>query len=396
MLNSSLPSWPNYSQEEIEAVSQVLASNKVNYWTGNIGREFEKDFATWSDCNHAIAVANGTLALDLALQGLGIGSHYGGSELDEVIVTPRSFIASVSSVINAGAKPVFADVDLDSGNISPETIIPMITDHTKAIIAVHLAGWPCDMHAIMKLAYENDIVVIEDCAQGHGAKIDGKSVGSFGHVGAWSFCQDKIMTTGGEGGMVSVNDPQLWDKMWSYKDHGKNWDAVYNREHGPGFRWLHESIGTNWRMLEMQSVIGRLQLLKMPEWTMRRRQIAHMIHNILANYDFIRTPQPSEKYEHAYYRCYAYVLPKALPNGWTRDRIVNEVNALNIPVFQGSCSEIYNEKAFDGKGCRPDKPLPNAKLLGETSLMFLTHPNIGDEDLKHICRTLKTVMDQVK
>ncbi|CAN8142764.1 hypothetical protein THIOSC15_750023 [uncultured Thiomicrorhabdus sp.] len=257
MLNTKFSPWPSFTQEEADAVSAVLLSNKVNYWTGQEGREFEKEFATWCDAKYAVALANGTLALDVAFKALGIGVG------DEVIVTSRTFLASVSSIVNARAKPVFADIDRNSQNITPESIQAVLTDKTKAIVCVHLAGWPCEMDEIMVLADEYGLFVIEDCAQAHGAKYKGKAVGSIGHIGCWSFCQDKIMSTGGEGGMVTTNNEALWKKMWAYKDHGKSWDAVYNTEHPPGFRWLHESFGTNWRMTEMQAVLGRIQLKRM-------------------------------------------------------------------------------------------------------------------------------------
>ncbi|MFA0697837.1 DegT/DnrJ/EryC1/StrS family aminotransferase, partial [Vibrio sp. 10N.222.49.C9] len=178
---------------------------------------------------------------------------------DEVITTPRTFLASASSIVTSGASPVFADEDLNSQNITAQSIEAVLTPNTKAVIVVHLAGMPAEMDDIMALSKKHGFYVIEDCAQAHGAKYKGKSVGTIGHIGAWSFCQDKIMTTGGEGGMVTTNDKALWSKMWSYKDHGKSFDAIYNREHPPGFRWLHESFGTNWRMTEMQAVIGRIQ-----------------------------------------------------------------------------------------------------------------------------------------
>jgi len=245
VLNTSFSSWPNYSEEEIFAVSEVLRSNKVNYWTGLQGREFEKEFAAYTDSQYAIALANGTLALDLALHALSIGDG------DEVIVTSRTFIASISSIINAGATPIFADVELDSQNISAATIKTVLSKKTKAIICVHLAGWPCEMDDIMALAEDKNLYVIEDCAQAHGTKYKGRSVGSIGHIGAWSFCQDKIMTTGGEGGMLTTNNESLWRKAWAFKDHGKSYAAVYEKEHPPGYRWLHESFGTNWRLTEM-------------------------------------------------------------------------------------------------------------------------------------------------
>lgn len=387
MLNSTLPPWPNFSSEDALAVADVIASNRVNYWTGDECRKFESEYAAWCGSHKAVALHNGTVALDVALKALGVGPG------DEVIVTPRTFIASISCVVTAGATPVFADVDLDTGNISPATIASRITAKTKAVIPVHLAGWPCDMDGILELARGNGIKVIEDCAQAHGARIGGRSVGTFGDIGAWSFCQDKIMTTGGEGGMVTTNDHELWSTMWSYKDHGKSWDAVYNKQHPPGYRWLHESFGTNWRMLEVQAVLGRLQLKKLPEWTMRRTQIAHKMMAVLDQFpNILRVPKPGSGVTHAYYRLYAYVRTEALAAGWSRDRIVAECNALGAPVFQGSCSEVYLEKAFDGSGFRPEERLPNAMALGENSLMFLTHPNITDEDVYRVCEVFERVL----
>jgi dTDP-4-amino-4,6-dideoxygalactose transaminase len=391
MLNTALAPWPNFTREEVEAVSQIIVSNRVNYWTGGVGREFEKEFAAWCQVPHAVALANGTLALDLALRALDIGPG------DEVIVTPRTFIASVSSVVLAGAKPVFADVDLESGNISPKTIEPMISDKTAAIIPVHLGGWPCDMEAILELADHRNIRVIEDCAQAHGAKVNGKPVGSIGHIGAWSFCQDKIMTTGGEGGMVTTKDEDLWSRMWSYKDHGKSWDAVYNRSHAPGFRWLHDSFGTNWRMLEIQAAIGRIQLHRMQDWTETRTANANRFAAALGEYpSLIRVPVPAAGLTHAHYRLYAYVIHEGLKPGWTRDRIVAAFAELGVPVMQGSCSEVYLERAFDNHDSKPLARLPNARLLGETSLMFVTHPTLSQADLNKIVDAIHSVMSQAK
>jgi dTDP-4-amino-4,6-dideoxygalactose transaminase len=389
MLNTNFSPWPSFSKEEANAVHDVLLGNKANYWTGTECREFEKEFAAWADAKYAIALANGTLALDLALKALGIG--FG----DEVIVTPRSFIASISCVVNAGAVPVFADVDENSGNISAETIARVITTKTKAIIPVHLGGYPCEMDPIMELAKKYGLKVIEDCAQAHGARYKGRSVGSIGHIGAWSFCQDKIMTTGGEGGMVTTNDPELWSKMWSYKDHGKSYDAIYNRSHLPGFRWLHESFGTNWRMLEMQGVIGRIQLKRMAEWTEKRSKNAMTIWDACRKYSAIRVPVFEDhggETLHAHYKCYVYVNKDQLKEGWSRDRIVEEINALGIPCYQGSCSEVYLEKAFDGTGWRPEPRLAIAQELGETSLMFLVHPTLTDDEILKTCTAINLVL----
>ena len=380
MLNSGLAPWPSFSEEEIEAVADVLRAGRINYWTGEECRLFEDEFARFAGTRRAIALANGTVALDLALRGLGIGPG------DEVIVTPRSFIASASTVVNAGAVPVFADVDRDSGNISAETIAPVLTDRTRAIIPVHLGGWPVDMDPILALARPRGIKIIEDCAQAHGAKYKGRSVGSFGEVNAWSFCQDKIMTTGGEGGMVTLDDDELWDRMWSYKDHGKSWDAVFNRRHPPGFRWLHERFGTNWRLTEMQAAIGRIQLKRLLEWSAKRTANAQRLIRALKPLSGasgpVRVPVVPDHSVHAYYKFYCYVRPENLAAGWTRDRIVEAIVAAGVPCFQGSCSEVYLEKAFEGTEFRPAHRLTVAKELGETSLMFLVHPTLtaGDMD----------------
>ncbi|MGO2342744.1 DegT/DnrJ/EryC1/StrS family aminotransferase [Vibrio litoralis] len=386
MLNTPFSPWPSFSQQEADAVSRVLLSNKVNYWTGQECREFEKEFATWSDSEYAVAVGNGTLALDLALKALNVGDG------DEVIVTPRTFLASVSSVVTAGATPVFADVDLNSQNIEASTIEAVITPKTKAVIVVHLAGMPADMDPIMALAEKYGFYVIEDCAQAHGAKYKGRSVGSIGHIGAWSFCQDKIMTTGGEGGMVTTTDKNLWSLMWSYKDHGKSFDAIYNKQHPPGFRWLHESFGTNWRMTEMQAAIGRIQLQRMPQWTANRQANAKLIDNAVADLSIVRRVNVPDDVEHAEYKHYLFVKPEQLNEGWSRDRIVDEIVKQGVPAFQGSCSEVYKEKAFDGTGFRPKQALPNAQQLGETSLMFLVHPTLTQVEIQKTCDVVRKVL----
>ena len=388
MLNTPFSPWPSFTAEEAVAVSRVLLSNKVNYWTGQECREFEKEFAAWCGVTRAIALTNGTVAIDLAMKALNIGVG------DEVVVTSRTFLASVSSIISVGATPVFADVDADSQNITAATIAPVLSSRTKAIICVHLAGWPCDMDAINDLARVHNLYVIEDCAQAHGARYKGTAVGALGHVAAWSFCQDKIMTTGGEGGMLTTANEELWSKAWSYKDHGKSWDAVYNREHPSGFRWLHESFGTNWRMIEMQAAIGRIQLTRMSDWHATRQANAQKILNTCTQIPALRVPVVPKDIDHAWYRAYAFVRPEALADGWSRDRIMAEINAAGVPCYSGSCSEVYLEKAFDGTPWRPMERLPVAKELGETSLMFLVHPTLTAAEIDKTCDVVQSVMQR--
>ncbi|MFC3033127.1 DegT/DnrJ/EryC1/StrS family aminotransferase [Pseudoalteromonas fenneropenaei] len=385
MLNTQFSPWPSFTEEEANAISRVLLSNKVNYWTGTECREFEKEFASWCGAEYAIALGNGTLALDLALKALGVSAG------DEVITTPRTFLASASSIVTAGATPKFADVDLNSQAITAESIKAVLTPKTKAVIVVHLAGMPAEMDDIMALSAQHGFFVIEDCAQAHGAKYKGRSVGTIGHVGAWSFCQDKIMTTGGEGGMVTTNDKALWSAMWSYKDHGKSFDAIYNREHPPGFRWLHESFGTNWRMTELQGVIGRIQLTRMADWTAKRQANAKLLDKAASVFPLIRLVDVPDYTEHAEYKHYMFIRPEYLADGWTRDRIVEEINKLGVPCYQGSCSEVYLEKAFDGTPWRPSVRLPNAVQLGETSLMFLVHPTLTSEEVSKTLEAMTTV-----
>ncbi len=382
------PGWPYFAEDEVESASSVLRSGKVNYWTGNECRQFEKEFAEAANCKYGIALSNGTVALELALCALGIKSG------DDVVVTPRTFLASASAAVVRGIKPVFADVDRDSGNITAETIRKVISPKTKAIITVHLAGCPCDMDPILNLAKEFNLKVIEDCAQCHGASYKGRTCGSLGDVAAWSFCQDKIMTTGGEGGMITTNNPGIWEKAWSYKDHGKSYDVVYNREHAPGFRWLHEDFGTNWRMTEMQAAIGRVQLQKLAGWITTRRRNAGILMDSLSKLPGLRVPAPSAEIGHSYYKFYAYVIPEMLKSDWSRDRIMMECSDRGIPCFSGSCSEIYLEKAFEKAGLQPPARLPIAKELGANSVMFLVHPTLTEAHMHFMADVVESVMSE--
>lgn len=393
MVKKSLASWPAYSIEEADAVKNVLLSNKVNYWTGEYCKEFEKEFASWIGTKHATALSNGTIALDLSLRALNIKGLGSTSNMPEVIVTSRTFIASASSIINIGAKPVFVDIDRDSQNISVENIKSAITKNTCAIICVHLAGWPCEMDKIMDVAKLNNLYVIEDCAQAHGASYKGQMVGSFGDIAAWSFCQDKIMTTGGEGGMVTTNNDMFWHYVWSYKDHGKSFHKVFNIKHEDGFRWLSDSFGTNARMTEMQAVIGLTQLRKMTEWKKIRSKNAQSILEFCKKFPkSLRSPIPPNFIEHAWYKCYVFVKPEGIKDSWSRDLIIKEINKIGIPCFSGSCPEVYLEKAFEKTNFRPKDRLAVSKEIGETSLMFLVHPSLTDEEINQTCSAIDKVM----
>lgn len=378
--------WPQFEDDEIEATQKVLKSGKVNYWTGTECRDFEKEFAQYIGTNYAIAMANGTVTLETALHALRIPR--GG----EAIMTSRTFVATATACAVRGIKPIFADIDPISQNISANTIKPHINSNTKAIICVHLAGWPCPMDEIMELAEQYNIKVIEDCAQAHGSTYKGKKVGSWGHINSFSFCQDKIMTTGGEGGMITTNDKELWERAWSYKDHGKNYNTVYNKQHPPGFRWLHESFGTNFRMTEMQGAIGRHQLRKLDSWVARRNYNAKRLNEAFADINLFRLTLPDANIYHAYYKYYVFVKNEYFKEGWNRDRLMNEITALGIPCFSGSCSEIYQEHVFDRCGLVPEKRLEIAKELGETSIMLLVHHTLSDKNIGDTILVVKHIV----
>lgn len=385
-LRSEWASWPQYSEEEIGAVTRVLRSGRVNQWTGTEIHGFEDEYAASLGRTHAIALMNGTVALELALIGLGVGPG------DEVITTPRTFIASSSVAVMRGAIPVMADVNRDSGNLGAEEIERVLTPRTRAIIVVHLGGWPADMTAIMNLARSHGIAVIEDCAQAHGALHAGKPVGSFGDIGAFSFCQDKVMTTGGEGGLIALDDEAMFKTAWSFKDHGKGYDTVYHTQHPPGFQWLHDGFGTNWRMTEPQAAIGRVQLSNLEETVARRQHNAALWAEHLDAVPALRTPRPPAGDRHCYYRYYTYVRPEALKSGWDRDRIREELRDAGLGVTAGSCGEIYREQAFVARGIAPTERLPVARELGETSLAFLTHPTLSEAAIREAAELVVEVV----
>jgi dTDP-4-amino-4,6-dideoxygalactose transaminase len=379
--------WPYFAIDEVEAAVRVMRSGEVNYWTGEEGKLFEKEFARFAGCRYAIALANGTVALELALRGLGIGPG------DEVVTPARTYFASASCIVAVGAKPVFADIDRDSQNVTAATIRAALTPRTRAVVVVHLAGWPCEMEDILALAREHNLKVIEDCAQAHGALYQGRPVGSFGDVAAFSFCQDKIMTTAGEGGMVTTSSESLWETMWSYKDHGKDFHAVHRQDHPPGFRWLHSSFGTNWRLSEVQSAVGRVQLKKLPGWIEARRGNAATLAACIARHPVLRVPAVPPHSKHAFYKFYAFVDRRRLAPGWDRNRMMKALNDEGVFCSTGSCSEVYLEAAFPQQW-RPAARLSNAQELGETSLMFLVHPTLTQEHMLHACERMDSVLLQ--
>lgn len=381
-----LPGWPHFDEADIEAVGEVLRSGRVNYWTGDRCAAFETAFAGHCGTRYAVSLANGTIALDMALQVLDVQAG------DEVIVTSRSFMASAAAPVLRGARAVFADVDPDSQNVTAETIAPHITERTRAILVVHLAGWPCEMDGIMSLASAHGLKVIEDCAQAHGARYRGRPVGGIGHVGVYSFCQDKIITTGGEGGMLVTNDAILFDRVWSLKDHGKSRRAIAETENQPGFKWLHESFGTNGRMTEMQAVLGLRQLKRLDVWHGRRTENANALLKGLSSTPGLRLPVSPEHSEHAWYKFYAFVRPQKLRDGWDRDRVKHAINREGVPCWMGSCPEIYREKAFAGTGMAPRDRFPVAAELGRTSLMFMVHPTLGPAEMDDTIAAVRKVL----
>ena len=383
--SKTFPTWPVFDAAEISAATEVLTSGQVNYWTGGQGRAFERELAAATGTLYAVALSNGTVALELALLSLGIGAG------DEVIVPAATFIATASAVVRCGARPVIADVDIHSQCLTKETVQPALSRRTRAIIVVHLAGHPAELAPLKQLAQDRGVAIIEDCAQAHGARYFGQPVGSFGDIAAWSFCQDKIITSAGEGGAVTTSDLARWRFCWEFKDHGKNVAAVQQSPRQPGFRWLHDRFGTNGRMSEIQAAVGRHQLGKLDEWVKRRQMNAGILLDALRGARGVRAEDPPAHVEHAYYRFYAHVRPEHLRTGWDRDRVVAAINAEGVPCGFGGCAEIYRERAFTEMKGVPER-LPIASQLGATSLTLPVHPNLTAEDMADLAESVRKVL----
>ena len=382
-----------YTLKQINNVSKVLKKNKTNYWTGSECKNFEREFSNYHNIKYSVAVSNGSVALEIALKTLNL------KKTDTVIVTPRSFIASASCVLNLGLKPIFADID-DNGNLSIEGIKKAYNKSVKAIIVVHLNGLSCDMNPILKFVKKNKIFLIEDCSQAHGAIYKDKKVGSFGNISTWSFCQDKIISTGGEGGMISTNSKKLWLKCWSLKDHGKNFKSVFYKKQKTIFKWLHDDLGSNYRMTEMQAVIGREQLKTLDKQIKKRNLIANLYLNELKDYylkyDILKKPDfvdqknhsKNNKYIHAFYRLNLFINKSKI----NQNKLIKKINKHKINCGVGSCPEIYREKIFKKLKYHPKKRLSNAKLLGETSIMFPINPNKSLIKIKSEIFIIKKIM----
>lgn len=389
--SDTFPPWPYFPEDVIQTASETLRSGKVNQWTGKEVFSFGDEFATIHGRRYGISLSNGTVALELALRALGIGPD------DEVITTARTFFASASAIVAVGATPILADVAKESGNLTVQTIEAAITSRTRAVIPVHVGGWPCDMKGITALARMHNLFVLEDCAQALGAEVQGRPVGAWGDIGVFSFCQDKHITTGGEGGCLICDDEEIWERAWSYKDHGKSFMKCFSTAHPPGFRWLHDSWGSNYRMTEMQAAMGRRLMSRWASpWLLTRRKIGQSLEAHLSKLPALEVPIPPVDTLHSYYRLYVKVKEQALASGWSRDRIMNAISAEGVPCLSGSCCEVYREKAFSTlplpSSVRSHARLPGCAALAETSLSFLVHPTIADKDLNDIKSATEKVL----
>lgn len=384
--DSILAPWPFFAEDEIDAVTDVLRSGLVNYRTGPEGKALESEYAASVGVPHALTVANGTAALEIALAAIKIGAG------DQVIVPARTFVATAAAVALCGATPVVADIDPISQNLTAQTITAVLTDRTRAIIPVHLAGWPADMDEILTIARASGLVVIEDCAQAHGALYKGQPVGTLGDIGCFSFCQDKIISTGGEGGLVITKDDELYKRMWSLRDHGWDYDRAHNIDNSPGFKWLVDTFSTNWRMTESQSAIGRIQLQKLEGWVDQRRANASYLTNALDGLAVARNLTPPDSVKHSYYKYNVLIDRQALAENWTRDRIVDELNSLGIPARVGACPDIADEAAFRNAGIDTSNPRPNAADIADCTIMLPVHPTLTTGNMEFMANALRKVL----
>jgi len=383
-----------YFKQVLQHAGAVLTSGRLNYHTGVQTKAFEEAFAAFAGVPYALAVANGTVALELALRALGVGMLPG----EEVIVPSRTFIATAGAVRAVGAIPVIADVDPATNCLTAVSVARVLTPRTTAVIPVHLGGFPAPVPEIISLAEQVGAVVIEDCAQALGARYRGAAVGSMGAAGCFSFCQDKILPLG-EGGMITFAEEEAFKRAWAYRDHGRNWDKAHEVPVGEAssqFRWLCDTFGTNARMTEVQGALGSVALVELESWLAQRALNARVLIEALAELDGI-APVVLPDFlavdsAHAFYRLYATVDPARLAEGWTRDRIIDALNAEGVPVQYGSCALISNERAFIDAEIITNVDLPGAREADETSLAFFVHPSASVADMADVAAALRKVM----
>ena len=386
---NSQENWPIVSSKEIKIVNKVLKSNKLNYWTGTNCTNFEKEFSNKFKIKYSISLANGSVGLDIAIKSLKLKKN------SEIIVTPRSYISSVTSVINQGLKPIFADIDLNSQNIEAKNIEKKITKNTKAVVVVHLGGMPSNMIKIKELAKKYNLKIIEDCSQAHGAKINNKYVGTFGDVSVWSFCNDKILNTLGEGGIVATKNRNNFKNLWSLKDCGKNYSKLRKKKRQFKFRWVHDFEGTNLRMTEVQAAVGRYQLKQLDKWIKKRNINSIKINKVCEKFRSIKTQKTPKNFTNAYYRCYVFLRPNFIKKGWTREKILKYLNKIGLYCDVGSCPEIYKEKFLITNKLVSSKELENASLVGKTSIAFKVSPNIYESKFNLKMIKLKNFLKEI-
>ncbi len=340
-VSTPLPHWPSLDETAIKAVEQVLRSGKVNYWTGRRGMEFEQEYARWQGSKYAISVATGTAALHVSLSALGIGPG------DEVIVPSYTFIASSFSIVQAGAIPRFADVNLEDHCLSVESAEKLVTRRTKAVMPVHLYGNVCDMDKIQAFARKHNLYVIEDNAEAFGGSYKGKKTGTLGDIAGCSFCQNKTFTTGGEGGMVTTDHEDLAWEARSFRDHGYDVKERLNllalEQKLP---YIHNRVGWNYRMTEMQSAIGLAELARMDTWNMpaRRRNGRILLETLGALPQVKYVPIDSSERRNGWYVCaFSLDLEKM---SCDIKQFVEAAAAEGAPVWKVFWPQCHTEKAF--------------------------------------------------
>lgn len=379
--------WPSYSLKEANDVKQAIIKSNLNYWTGKETLKFEKKFSNFFGLKYALAISNASTGLDIAIKALNIQKN------DEVIVSPKSYYSSVSCIIKNKAKPIFIDVNLNSHCFDENKIEEKITNKTKLILCVHLGGFPCNMKKIKKIAKKYNLFILEDCSQAHGAMIGNKFVGTFGDISVWSFCNDKIISTG-EGGVISSNKKKLFKKIWSLKENGRDYDAVYSKKHKFGYKWIHNHLGYNYRMTEMQAILGLNQLNKLNKNISIRNYFYQQIIKNYENFEAVKFQKIPKSYTNSFYRLYAIVNLNFIKSEWDRDRLIKYLNKIGIDCNVGSCSELYKEKGIK-KYFKNNHILPNAEILSKNSIAFNIHHKCSEKYIEFVWKSLNKTIKKI-